>query len=223
MCIRDSHDWLTGASLLDLHGRLAGLGRSERRSRIPEVLDQVGLSGRGDQRLRGYSKGMAQRLGLAQALLGRPRLVLLDEPTSALDPVGRRAVREVIRTLRQEGTTVFLNSHLLSEVEMVCDRVAIIDRGRVVAAGALDDLLSAAPQVRVSLDRVDEALLSALRRHGEVSAVDATTVTVALHGATDAADLAETVVRAGYRLHALEPLRQSLEDLFVSLVDGSSP
>src|SRR6185436_4102103 len=111
------HDWLTGADLLDFHCRLARLTAEERRERIPRVLDQVGLSGRGQDRVRGYSKGMTQRIGIAQAIIHEPDLVLLDEPTSALDPVGRREVRDLIHGLRARGMTVFLNSHLLSEVE----------------------------------------------------------------------------------------------------------
>lgn len=130
------HEWLTGAELLDFHARLAGMGRHERERRIPEVLELVGLGGRGDDLVRSYSKGMTQRIGLAQAVIHAPDLVLLDEPTSALDPVGRREVRDLIRSLRAQGMTVFLNSHLLSEVEMVCDRVAIVDRGQVVRSGA---------------------------------------------------------------------------------------
>jgi len=214
------HDWLTGEALLDLHGRLAGLDADERRARIPEALERVGLTGRGGERLRGYSKGMTQRLGLAQALIGRPRLVLLDEPTSALDPGGRRTVREVIRDLRTQGTTVFLNSHLLSEVEMVCDRVAVVDRGRVVRAGPLDELLAGSPEVRVTLDRVDEAVMAELARFGQVDGVDATTVTVAVDDAGRAPDIAQAIVQAGYRLHALVPVRRSLEDVFVGLVQG---
>lgn len=124
------HDWLTGYQLLDFHARLAGVEAAERRARIPRVLDMVGLGGRGNDRIRGYSKGMTQRIGLAQAIIHEPDLVLLDEPTSALDPVGRREVRDLIRSLRARGMTVFLNSHLLSEVEMVCDRVAIVEIGR---------------------------------------------------------------------------------------------
>src|SRR5439155_4619668 len=115
--------------------RLAGLAAGERRVRTPRLLELVGLSGRGDDRIRGYSKGMTQRIGLAQAIVHEPDLVLLDEPTSALDPVGRREVRDLIRSLKARGMTVFLNSHLLSEIEMVCDRVAIVECGRVVRSG----------------------------------------------------------------------------------------
>ena len=214
------HDWLTGEALLDFHGRLAGLSAEERRARIPAVIERVGLAGRGGERLRGYSKGMTQRIGLAQAILHRPDLVLLDEPTSALDPVGRRDVRDLVRGLRAEGIAVLLNSHLLTEIEMVCDRVAIVDRGRVVREGRLADLVGGTSEVRLTLDRVDAALLAALRRHGEVLAVEAPTVVLGVPDLEVAPAIAETVVRLGYRLYGLVPLQRSLEDVFVSLVDG---
>ena len=213
------HDWMTGRGLLDFHGRLAGLSAAERQSRIPEVLALVGLAERGGDRIRGYSKGMTQRIGLAQALLHRPRLVLLDEPTSALDPVGRREVRDVIRTLRAEGVTVFLNSHLLSEVELVCDRVAIVDCGRVVRSGPLADLLGA-QELRLTVDRVDAELLAALRPFGQLAEVDGGQLTLTVADLAVAPDVAETVVRGGYRLFGLVPVHQSLEDLFVGLVSG---
>jgi ABC-2 type transport system ATP-binding protein len=186
------------------------------------VLEQVGLKGRGKDRIRGYSKGMTQRIGLAQAIIHEPDLVLLDEPTSALDPVGRREVRDLIRELRTRGMTVFLNSHLLSEVEMVCDRVAIVDRGRVVRSGRLSDLLGGLPELRVSVDRIDATLLDIMVRHGEVLSVQDTTITLAVESAEVAPRLAHDLVRGGYCLYGLVPSRQSLEDLFVSLVEPTS-
>ncbi len=217
------HDWMTGEAMLDFQGRLAGMSSGERRSRIPIVLEQVGLDGRGQERIRAYSKGMTQRLGLAQAILARPDLVLLDEPTSALDPIGRREVRDIIRDLRAAGMTVFLNSHLLSEIEMVCDRVAIVDHGRVVRSGRLADMLRGLPEIRLTLDRVDTPLLDLLRRLPgcrEVLAVQGTSVTLAVSEVDVAPRLVDALVRAGYRLYALVPAQQSLEDVFVGLVDG---
>ena len=133
--------WLTARDVLGLHASLAGLPHGDRRAAIGDALAMVGLADRGDDRVGTFSKGMQQRLGLGVALLGRPDLVFLDEPTSALDPIGRQDVRAVIRALRDRGTAVFLNSHLLTEVERVCDAVAIVDHGTVVAAGTLDELL----------------------------------------------------------------------------------
>jgi ABC-2 type transport system ATP-binding protein len=216
------HDWLTGYSLLDFHARLSGVGAAERRARIPRILDQVGLGGRGADRIRSYSKGMTQRIGLAQAIIHEPDLVLLDEPTSALDPVGRREVRDLIRTLRARGMTVFLNSHLLSEVEMVCDRVAIVDRGRVVRIGALQDLLGGVPELRVTVDRIDPRLLELMATCGKVLDVQDATVTLGVESVDTAPRLSEALIRAGYCLYAMVPSHQSLEDLFVSLVERTS-
>jgi len=216
------HDWLTGSALLDFHGRLARLSPEARRERIPRVLETVGLAGRGQDRIRAYSKGMTQRIGLAQALIHSPDLVLLDEPTSALDPVGRREVRDLIRSLAERGITVFLNSHLLSEVEMVCDRIAIVDKGRVVRSGRLADLVGGLPELRITLDRVDDCLLDLVRSHGELLAVNGTTLTLGVAELELAPRLAEAVMTAGYRLYGLVPSHQSLEDVFLSLVDETS-
>jgi ABC-2 type transport system ATP-binding protein len=211
-------EWATGVELLDFHGRLSGLGAAERAERIPGLLERVGLAGRGGERVRRYSKGMTQRLGLALALLHRPDLVLLDEPTSALDPVGRREVRELVRELSAGGVTVFLNSHLLTEVEAVCDRVAIVNQGRVVASGPLDDLAGAVTQLRLLLDRVDRDLLALAGRHGRVARVEGTAVTLAVDTLDVAPDLAALLVGSGYRLYGLVPVQRSLEDIFVDLV-----
>jgi ABC-2 type transport system ATP-binding protein len=220
------HDWLTGSDLLDFHGRLSDLSAAERRERIPEVLRLVGLTGRGDERVRGYSKGMQQRLGLAQAILHRPDLVLLDEPSSALDPVGRREVRDLIRHLRAEGVTIFLNSHLLGEVEMVCDRVAIVDKGRVVRSGSLAEVVGGAPEVRLTVDRTDAGLLAALGQHGEVLNVEPTdsghtAIVLGISDLEQVPNVARTVMAQGVALYGLVPSRRSLEEVFVSLVEGT--
>src|SRR5207244_3685541 len=143
--------WLKAREVLTLHGELMGLARSRRGPAADEALQLVGLADRAGDIVGRFSKGMQQRLGLGTALLGEPALVVLDEPTSALDPVGRVDVRAIVRTAADRGAAVFLNSHLLSEVEQVCDRVAIIDHGRVVASGPLDDVLGQSQtQVRVT-------------------------------------------------------------------------
>jgi ABC-2 type transport system ATP-binding protein len=165
---------------------------------------------------------MLQRIGLAQAIVHNPRLVLLDEPTSALDPIGRRDVRDLIRGLSARGITVFLNSHLLSEVEMVCDRVAIIDRGSVVRGGRLDDLIRGAPELNITVDRVDGELLTILTRFGLVLDHEVATGTIRL-GVTDlsvASVIADVLPRSGYRVFSLTPVQHSLEDVFMSLVEG---
>ncbi len=216
------HDWLTGAELLHYHGRLAGMSSSARSAAVPALLERVGLRGKGDQRIRTYSKGMTQRLGIAQALVHAPGLVLLDEPTSALDPLGRREVRDLIRDLRSDGVAVLLNSHLLSEVELVCDRVVIVDAGRVVRSGNLDELVSTGTEIRVRLDRIDERAEHLCAGFGRVLLTDGTTVVLAADSPHSAPALAGTLVSAGYGLEALIPIQRTLEDVFVELVTGTA-
>ena len=135
--------YFTGAGMLNFYGSLSGMAASERKLRVPELLEQVGLKDWGDVRIRKFSKGMLQRLGLAQALIHRPRLLVLDEPTDGVDPVGRRHIRDILSRLTGEGVTIFINSHLLSEVETFCDYVAILKKGQLALEGKMTDLLSA--------------------------------------------------------------------------------
>ncbi len=209
--------WLDGRQVLEVHARLIGLPAGEQPDAVAEALRLVGLAGRGGDRVAGYSKGMQQRLGLGTAILGRPSLVILDEPTSALDPMGRREVRNIIRALRDRGTAVLLNSHLLGEVEQVCDHIVILDRGRVVSSGALADVAVGA-EVRVTLGSVDDDALAILQGFGEIAARDGDTVLLALDDVTSVSALAAALVSRGHALNALVPLQRSLEDVFVDLV-----
>lgn len=133
-------EYHTGPSLLDFYGGLQGLARRDRRRRAARLLDELGLAGKETLRIRGYSKGMKQRLGLAQALLHRPSVLFLDEPTDGVDPVGRKQIRDLLLTERARGVTIFINSHLLGEVEQLCDRVAILRRGQVAVSGSVGDV-----------------------------------------------------------------------------------
>ena len=151
-------DWLTGTQLLEHHAELCGLPRSERKTVIRDVVELVGMAGREKERIRGFSKGMQQRIGLACALLSDPELIFLDEPTSALDPIGRKEVRELIARLRDQGKTIFLNSHLLSEMESVCDYVGIIHRGELVVHGEWRKLSAVLPQIELTLEQGSDKL-----------------------------------------------------------------
>ena len=216
------HDWLTGEEFLRFHGRLYGLAGAELERRIPEVLELVGLAGRGRDRLRTYSKGMQQRAGLAGAIIHRPEVVFLDEPTSALDPIGRIEVREIIARLKGEGLTVFLNSHLLSEVEQTCDRVAIVNRGRVVREGSLESLLAARPQLELRVNRVTPELEAALAAFASVLERSGNRLRLELPSEDAIPRVADIVVRSGLELHALVPERAQLEDVFVDLVQADT-
>ena len=213
--------WLRAREVLALHCALARIPRERRRGEIDEALRTVGLADRADDRVGTFSKGMQQRLGLGVALLGTPDLVLLDEPTSALDPVGRRDVREIIAGLRSRGVTVFLNSHLLTEVERVCDRVAIVDKGVVVAEGRVDDI-GAGAGVRVHVTDLADADRDALRRFGPV---EANGEWLRVRGVNDGAvpELVAEIVRRGGRVHAVHPERATLEDRFLALLSEEKP
>jgi ABC-2 type transport system ATP-binding protein len=212
--------WLTAREVLALHCELAGIDRSAWQREIADALAIVGLSDRAAGRVGTFSKGMQQRLGLGVALLGAPDLVVLDEPTSALDPVGRHDVREIIRGLGERGTTVFLNSHLLSEVEQVCHRVAIVDRGRVVAEGTLDELLGG-DTVRIRATGLDRAATTGLARYGQLEAEGEW---LAIRGidVERVPELVAEIVRLGGRVYAVEPRHESLEDRFLRLLGGPS-
>jgi ABC-2 type transport system ATP-binding protein len=210
-------EWMTAREVLSLHCDLAALPRGERRGDIARVLDTVGLTERADTRVGTFSKGMQQRLGLAVALLGHPDLVFLDEPTTALDPVGRHHVREIIRDLKGHGTTVFLNSHLLNEVEQVCDRVAVIDRGRVIAIGTLDELRAGEQAVSLRAGGMTEDALRVARRFGTLDA-DGDRYTIRGMSADDVPALVEDLVRLKVRIYAVEPATSTLEDRFLQLL-----
>jgi ABC-2 type transport system ATP-binding protein len=211
--------WLSPVEVLTFHCRLIGVPRTQRDGEIESSLTTVGLHQRGRDRVGTFSKGMQQRLGLAVAMLGAPRIVFLDEPTSALDPVGRHDVREIIRGLRTKGTAVFLNSHLLSEVEQVCDRVAVVDRGKVIASGTLDEILGGGAGVRLRVSGLD-GLAPLLSRFGEVVAEGAW-ITVRGVGPEAVADIVAELVARGGRVHAVEPQRHSLEDRFLEVLSAA--
>jgi ABC-2 type transport system ATP-binding protein len=212
--------WLTARDVLWLHAQLAGLPLSARPAAIAESLGSVDLADRAGSRVGTFSKGMQQRLGLAVALLGRPAVVILDEPTSALDPIGRLDVRAIIRRLRAEGTTVFLNSHLLGEVERVCDVVAIVDRGRVVADGPLDELLGVAT-VRIRVAGLSPAARAGLSAFG-TPADEPPWLVVRGCPPERVPDLVAAIVAQGGRIYGVDAGRETLEERFVELLAHSA-
>jgi ABC-2 type transport system ATP-binding protein len=212
-------DWLEAREVLALHCDLIGIPRDRRKAEIEEALDLVGLTDRAGDRVGTFSKGMQQRVGLAVALLGRPELVFLDEPTSALDPVGRHDVRELIRALRDRGTTVFLNSHLLTEVEQVCDRVAVVDRGRVIEIGTMDHLRGRRTVLRLRLGSVTEEVLDTLRAAGSLDIESDGYTLTGIHP-EETPKLIDRLVELGCAVYAVEPRGQSLEDRFLELLGG---
>jgi len=212
------HDWLTAEEFLTLHGNLYGMALPRLKARLAELLELVSLTPFRKKNLRTFSKGMLQRIGLAQALLNEPALVFLDEPTSGLDPVGRRLVRDIIRDLRAKGTTVFLNSHLLSEVEITCDRVAFIKHGEVVRLSDLKTLVEGETRVTLRASGLTPEVLAGLAELGHDVRADGAQVTLTVSGEADLPALARYLVGHGSDLYALTPQKLSLEDLFVQIV-----
>lgn len=220
-------DWLTGRQLLESHADLAGVEVRERKAQINTYLDRVGLSHRADHKIKGYSKGMQQRIGLAAALLGNPELVFLDEPTSALDPIGRKEVRELVAELRDSGKTIFLNSHLLSEVESICDHVAIINRGELVIQGEWRLLGASLPQIDIEI-RLEEAETNMweelhpivqearlISRNG-----DRTSWLLTLSEMEQIPSLVHGLSSRNVDMYQLNPRKPHLEEIFMQCVSG---
>lgn len=213
-------EYHTGPSLLDFYGALQGVPRAQRRARIPYLLELLGLKGREKLRVRGYSKGMKQRLGLAQALLHRPKVLFLDEPTDGVDPVGRKEIRELLLEEKRQGVTVFINSHLLGEVEQLCDRVAILRKGQLVLQGTVQELTQAKATWLVAFDspppennpwqggKIEQSerqgLLRLFLESAEPDAIDR---------------FLGQATASGLRLRHLERERGSLEDLYLALAE----
>jgi ABC-2 type transport system ATP-binding protein len=217
------HEWLRAGEFLALHGRLYGMSRQERDDAIPRVLNLVGLSEQVNTKLKAFSKGMLQRIGLAQSLLNDPKLVFLDEPTSGLDPIGRRLVRDTISDLRAAGKTVFLNSHLLSEVEKTCDRVAFIHQGRLLQTMTLDESYSSDIRVTLRVGQPTPDLLGALGQFcTEVSMEkDRRAIQLRLAQESQIPELARWLVEQGHLIYELTPQQLSLEDQFMRIVGHS--
>lgn len=212
------HDWLTAAEFLTLHGNLYGMPRDRLRRRIAELLELVNLTPFHNKQLRTFSKGMLQRIGLAQALLNDPALVFLDEPTSGLDPVGRRLVRDIIRDLRARGTTVFLNSHLLSEIEITCDRVAFIKHGEVVRVSELKSLANGETQVTIRARNLRPETVAGLVQWARNVRQDGEHLSLAVSEEAALPSLVRYLVDSGADVYALTPQRLSLEEVFIQTV-----
>ena len=236
-------DYLTGRQVVEFYGAMSGVSRSDRKRRAAELLDFVGMARWADTKVRGYSKGMRQRVGIAQALVNDPELVLLDEPTDGVDPVGRRDIREMCQTLKDRGKTVFLNSHLLSELEMICDRVAILVQGRVASQGTIDSLTTHRQRYEIEVSSEDSHVDTHVRQAlapwllpgdgGGLSGALPGGERMELQfdqphepariilGTSDAArvqGVLDALRARGLTLRAVRPIRPSLEDLFMEAV-----
>jgi ABC-2 type transport system ATP-binding protein len=218
------YEYLTGREILAFYARISGLSGARRAERVQALLERVGLAAAADARLRTYSKGMLQRIGIAQALVHDPSVVFLDEPMSGLDPIGRKEIRDLVLRLREEGKTVFMNTHILSDVELVCDRVAIIARGRIVHEGAIDEFLGGgeretdlvlgqlAPELAASLEERFGARMRPVADRVEVRVRE-----------KDVDALLRLLLAAGAAVVSITPHRVSLETVFLSAVAADPP
>jgi ABC-2 type transport system ATP-binding protein len=212
------YEWLTPTELLSLHGRLCGMSARQLAQRVPVMLELVGLMPHRDKRIRAFSKGMMQRVGLAQALIHGPEIVFLDEPTSGLDPMGRRMVRDVIRAQRDRGATVFLNSHLLSEVEATCDNVAFLKDGEIVGDCNLQALAREAISVTAQVRGLSSATLTALAARGVAARLEGEQLSLSASSREALPEILRCLVTGGAEVYSFTPLGTSLEELFLRLV-----
>ncbi|MBM4388817.1 MAG: ABC transporter ATP-binding protein, partial [Deltaproteobacteria bacterium] len=209
------YDYLKADELLDIFGMICGVPEDVRKKRITALLDRVGLGDTSGKTLRKFSKGMVQRAGIAQALINDPELVILDEPLSGLDPVGRKEIRDLIASLRDEGKTVFFSSHILSDIEMICDRVAIIDRGLIRCAGTLDELLNPEKVLyEIIATTVDDGILKKFVLEGSEVERFGDAVKVKTPEEKSGAIIKE-ILNAGGHVRSATTRRESLEDLLI--------
>jgi ABC-2 type transport system ATP-binding protein len=213
----------TGYSLMDFYGQLYGLSRDERQRKIPEMLELVGIRNRMDSRIRTYSKGMKQRLGIAQSMFHNPSVVFLDEPTDGVDPVGRREIRDLMQRLKDEGKTVFLNSHLLGEVELICDRVAILSKGTLARQGTVAELTRQENRFVIGLAPNQTFPNADVAQMGFTVEAAGTQVEVVVPDGKSIDPVLAMLHSKGLNLRHLIEKKQTLEDVFVSMVDAEDP
>jgi ABC-2 type transport system ATP-binding protein len=211
-------DWLTAREFLALHGQLYGVEHHRLSIRITDLLERVGLAGFRDKQLQTFSKGMLQRIGLAQALLNQPALVFLDEPTSGLDPVGRILVRDIIHELRAQGTCVFLNSHLLSEIEVTCDRVAFISHGEVIRLLELASLDTGQVTVSLRVSELSQETADGLSLWADSIRLEGHQLTLTAHNEDALPEINRYLVNNGAAVYEISPKHISLEELFIETV-----
>lgn len=212
-------DWMTGNDLLKYHAKLARLAKQDIPKMTAYAAELAGISAALDKRIGSYSKGMQQRIGIATALVSNPDLVFLDEPTSALDPIGRRQVREMIKHLKDEGKTVFLNSHLLSEVEMVSDQVAFIRQGRTIAAGNMSELLGEDVKLAIRAKGIVSETFNIVRDRWANCKLMDWGIEVPLPCEDDVPEIVSALCSNGARIYEVNVGRLTLEELFVRLMD----
>ncbi len=212
------YDWLSASELILFHGRLCGMAEDTLRKKIPQLLDRVGLGAQSNKPIRSFSKGMMQRVGLAQALVNDPEILFLDEPTSGLDPAGRKLVRDVISEQRDRGATVFLNSHLLGEVEQSCDRVAFIRDGSIVGRYEMDGWQSDHTEIEIRVARLNSTAMERLKQFTQDVQFEGQLLRLRVLRMEDLPDIVRCLVENGADVFSVVPQRVSLEELFLQMM-----
>jgi len=215
-------DWMTGADLLSFHASLYKMSGWQKTQRIDAVLELVRLKGQENYKIGTYSKGMQQRLGFASALLPDPELLFLDEPTSALDPIGRKEVRDIMLDLRDLGKTVFLNSHLLNEIEMICDSLVFINKGVILKQGRLEDILGSKVSLTICAENLNEFIKSQIIEFDKNAVIKGNRIQMNTGSKDNIANIARMIVSNGGNLLELTPQKENLENIFISLIEGGN-
>lgn len=215
-------DFLKGGAVMDYFGRFAGVPKEQRQQRIPELLKLVGMEKWAATKIRKYSKGMMQRLGLAVAMINDPDLLLLDEPTDGVDPIGRKEIRDIILHLKQQGKTIFINSHLLSEVEMVCDEVAIMNKGKIVVQGPVAQLTSIGLSYRIETSALAESAKAKLSEKFARLDLQNGHLEVTVQDHAELNRLIDHFRESQTEIHAIVPQRRTLEESFFAAIKGAT-
>lgn len=212
------YGFLTGSEFLDYQGKLYGMDRTIRKSRTEECLKTVSMYEDRFRRIGEYSKGMVQRIGLAQALLNKPELLLLDEPAAGLDPISNKEMRDILLRLKEAGVTIFINSHLLSEIEMLCDRVAILHRGHLVRTGTKQELTSRGEIIELCVEGINDLLLENIKAVSAQVTVEGNDIEIKPRDDKSISALPEIIIKHGGKLLSLNKRMESLEDIFYRLI-----
>ena len=214
------YGFLTGREFLDYQGKLYGMKYRRRKVQVETCLKTVGMYEDRSRKIGEYSKGMVQRIGLAQALLNSPELLLLDEPAAGLDPISNKEMRDILLKLKEKGVTIFINSHLLSEVEMVCDRVAILHRGRLVRTGTKQELTAKGEVIEFTLEGISDSLIEKIQEIATQVKVEGNCITINPKDSNTISAIPEIIINQGGKLLSLNSHMESLEDIFLRLIKG---
>ncbi len=215
--------YMTGRQLLLCYGGMTGMPQPEIKSKMEQLLTLVGMLDWQDSKIKKYSKGMMQRLGLAQALINDPDIIFLDEPTDGVDPIGRREIRDILINLKKQGRTIFLNSHLLSEVESVCDRVGILNKGKLIKTGPVEGLISTKPAYRIETAGLDANIKTKITSEFPQAIIENNIVTLTLDDSKQVNSLVDLLRQNNIDVVAVAPIKVSLEDSFMRLIKGEAP